>query len=302
MQQRIIRSFIIIFGIALLPLFSHDVAHAQSPAQVITVSPASAQLSVDPGGSVSKDMTILNSGSDTYTVELSTAPYYVTGLNYDPHFTQLPGTRNASEWITLDTATAELKANQTIHVTYTVTIPVGTPPGGYYAVVFAETAQDAANNGGIVPRKRVGSLVYITVNGEVQSKGSAHGKPVPFFSFSKTNPLSVMVSNSGGVHFTSKVTFSVTNITGKEVYATDMERIILPSTEREITADWTTSSSAGIYTVHRQATVADELVTLDSQTIIVMTPWFLLFLVIFLVATIALISIRIRQRQRKTRA
>jgi hypothetical protein len=300
MRRRIIYSLITLFGIAVLQLFSHTTTYAESATQVVTVSPASAQLSVDPGGSVSKDITILNSGDDTYTVALSTAPYYVTGLQYDPHFTQLPGTRNASEWITLDTETAELTSNQTIHVKYTVTVPADTPPGGYYAVIFTETAQDAVS-GGIVPKKRVGSLVYITVNGEVQKTGSATGKAVPLFSLSKINPLSIRVANSGGVHFSSKVTFSVTDITGKEVYATDIERIILPSTEREITADWTTASAAGIYTVHRKATVADELVTLDDQTVVVVTPWFLLFLGIFLLSIIVLITTRLRQRKRNKR-
>ncbi len=300
MQRRSIRVLAAFFGVIVFLLSSYSVAHAQSESQVITASPASVELSVDPGGSVSRHIDILNAGDDTFTVKLSTAPYYVTGLSYDPRFTQLPGTLNASEWIILDATSEELESNKKVRVEYTVAVPENTPPGGYYAVIFAETAQENISGGGVVPRKRVGSLVYITVNGEVKKSGSLTGGALPSFSFAKTIPLMVRVANDGGIHFTSAITFLVTNAAGKEVYKDDLERIILPSTEREIASNWAVTSPVGIYTVHREVIVADELVKLDDQKIIVISPWFLFFLIAFISSTATLIVLRAKQRKRKS--
>lgn len=298
MGRNTLRVLTAILALATVLLLPHDTSYAQTPSQTITVSPAITELTVDPGKSVTKSIDVLNTGDEPFDVTLSSAPYYVTGTNYDPHFTQLSDTAETSKWVSLAVTSSTVENAKTLKVSFTVSVPARTAPGGYYAVIFAETAR-GSGSGGIVPHNRVGHLLYITVNGAVKKSGSATANTLPSFSFSKVVPIGIQVTNDGGIHFRTTATFSVTDFTGKEVYQEAFERIILPGTIRDISSDWTSTPPIGIYTVHREAVVADELITLDNKTVIIVSPWFLLFVIIFIGSTVGFFMLRAKQRKQK---
>lgn len=276
------------------------VTHAQSASQAITISPASTRLSIDPGATVTDDFEIINGGENGYKVNLSVSPYRVVGEQYDPNFTQLPGTVDASEWVTLSRSSEELDGQKVLSVSYTVTVPENTAPGGYYAVIFAQTSQsEESEASGVIPHNRVGNILYITVNGDVEQSGDATGSAIPFLTFSPSVPVSIKVSNSGGVHFETKATFRVTDFRGNEVFKSEVDRFVLPSTVRDISASWDSPLPFGIYTVERSATVAGETVQLNPEKIVVISPWFLFCVVIFLGSIITLLVMRIRQRKKE---
>lgn len=300
MVRNSLRVLSVILVIAAFAIVPSSIASAQSASQAITISPASTRLSIDPGVSTTESFEIINGGADGYNVDLSTTPYRVVGELYSPEFTQLPGTVDASEWVTLQHSSEFLDGYKVLSTSYTVTVPANTAPGGYYAVIFAQTSQEQGDEvSGVIPHNRVGNILYITVNGDVKTSGSVTGDALPFLSFSPTVPLSIKVANDGGVHFETKVTFRVTDITGKEIYQSEQERIVLPSTVRNISTDWESGLPFGIYTVERQATAAGETIQLDSQKIVIISPWFLICVVIFIVSVITLFVLRVRQRKKE---
>lgn len=295
-----IRALLALVTVATLVAIPVGVSHAQAPSQAITISPASTRLSVDPGKSVTDTLEIINGGDDGYTVDLSVSPYRVVGEEYDPAFTQLPGTVDASEWVTLSNTSEQLDGQKVLSTSYTVTVPENTAPGGYYAVIFAQTSQkQETNTSGVIPHNRVGNILYITVNGEVENKGDVKGNDIPPFTFAASVPLGMKVSNSGGIHFETKATFRVTDFRGNEVFKSEVDRFVLPSTVRDISTSWDTPLPFGIYTVERSATVAGETVSLDTEKIVVISPWFLFCVVIFLGSIITLLIMRIRQRKKE---
>lgn len=285
-------------GILGFSVVSLDFAKAQAPSQAITISPASTSIAVDAGSSVSKSFEVINGGENSYKVKLSVSPYHVTGEEYSPEFTQLPGTVDASEWVTLSTEESSVEGSKLLAIDYTVSVPDGTAPGGYYAVIFAQTAQEDASKGGVVPNNRVGNILYITVNGDVKTSGAVTGNTIPKFTFASSIPLSVKVTNDGGIHFETKVLFVIKDLSGKEVYKYEANRIVLPSTVREIADTWNNTLPVGIYTIERQATVGGDTITLDKQQVIVASPWFTICVVIFLGSIIALFVLRVRQRKK----
>lgn len=294
---RVLTALTVVATLAFIPLTP---TFAQSPTQAITISPASTRLSIDPGATATETFEVINGGEDGYEVEFSTAPYRVVGEQYDPSFTQLPGTVDASEWIQLEHKSEYLDGLKVLSTSYTVTVPENTAPGGYYAVIFAQTSQEQKDNAsGVIPHNRVGNILYITVNGDIKTSGSVDGSAVPPFSFNASIPLNVKVTNDGGVHFETKVTFRVTDFSGKEVFKNEAERFVLPSTVRSIETNWDVALPFGIYTVERSATVAGEAVSLDSQKILVVSPWFAICVIIFVGSIIALLVLRVRQRKKE---
>src|ERR1700729_2913133 len=132
-----------------LPVVAHAAGGVTS--QTVTMSPASTQISVAPGGTVKNSFDVINEGSAVYEVSTSVTPYHVEGVDYDPRFTQLPGTTDASKWVhIIQPSTQQMPAKQLIPYDYTVTVPPGTAPGGYYAVIFAETTPSGPVSNGVL--------------------------------------------------------------------------------------------------------------------------------------------------------
>jgi len=286
-----------IIGIAILASGSAS-AHAEAgKSQVITVTPSSTDVSIDPGGGVSKSIDIINGGESAFAIALSTSPYHVTGEEYDPQFTQLPGTVDASEWVHLSTKSTTVAGNNTLTVPYTIDVPKNAAPGGYYAVLFAETRTDNTQTG-VVSHNKVGNILYITVNGAVKSGGNLTGYKLPLLHFVGPIPIGTKVSNSGGTHFITNITYTVTDFKGNTVFKATFDRYILPQTEREIKSSFTPQAAVGLYTVHRSATVAGVLKTLPDQKIFVINPALLVAITFLLGILIGLPLQRARQRRR----
>src|SRR4051812_31830452 len=76
---------------------------AAGASQHIALTPSSAELAIDPGQSATGTLAVINQGDDNFRVATSVAPYHVEGVDYDPEFTQLPGTVDASKWVRLQT-------------------------------------------------------------------------------------------------------------------------------------------------------------------------------------------------------
>jgi hypothetical protein len=286
-------------GIAFL---STPAAFAQSTtSQNITMSPASTLLSAKAGTTVTKSFEILNSGGDSYDIVTSAAPYRVTGLEYSPNFTQLPGTTETSNWIKIANPSTVVGPQKAATINYSVTVPKNTAPGGYYAVLFAETRPNTETQGtGVVPRNRVGNILYITVEGPVETAGEAAIDSVSGFNYKTSIPLGFTVSNTGGIHFETTIKSVVKSITGKEVFSASIERYVLPQTKRYIAADWTPTSPIGYYTVSRSAIVAGKEKSFPDEKVLYIQPWVAVAVLALIASVIFYFASRASQRRKSS--
>jgi hypothetical protein len=274
--------------------------HAATAAdQNITVTPSSTALNIAPGSSDMESFDAINEGTNPFEFTVSSVPYYVEGVNYDPHFTQLPGTVNASKWVQFMSPTTQLlKGLKLASIDYTVTVPAGTPAGGYYAVLFAETSPLSTSDG-VVSHNRVGDILYITVKGDIKTGGSVTAGSLPLVEINANVPLSLYVSNTGGTHFLTDTEMGVTSLFGKTIFHASSQRYVLPQTKREITATWTTNTPIGIYQVTRTSTVGGVVETLPVKWILIVQRWVLASLIIVIVAIITAIVLRTNRKRLK---
>lgn len=292
-----------LFVLAVLLLLaggSHQ-ASAQSFSQNITLSPASTDVALDAGTSVTRSIEVINSGSDDFNVTLSVAPYRVSGIEYDPKFNLLPGATEVTSWVRLEKTAARVESQSTEKFQYSISIPANTPPGGHYGVLFAETSPLSTSTSGVVPHNRVGNILYIRVNGPIETGGSIAAKPLSSFLIQDNLPIGSFISNTGGSHFVSKATFTVKNLFGQTVFDSKMERYILPQTERDVSVEWTPPSPINIYTISRSATIADQVQSAPDQTVLYVKPWFLAVLFAILLTIGITLTIRTLRRSRNRR-
>lgn len=279
--------------IAVLPAVSTRAD--DGPAQYITLTPASQDLKVDPGGKVSGKVSVLNQGTEAFKLSMNASPYRVEGVQYDPKYTRLPGTSDPSQWVTIADRPVErqLDRGKILDAEYTISVPEATQPGGYYVVIFAETSPAEPSEGSIAASSRVGQVVYITVNGDVKREGSVTARPLPSIVLGDSVEASLFIKNTGGVHFASETKLSVRNLFGGVVYQTSQQRYILPQTKRQVDFSWSAKNMIGIYKVDRGATLPSGKESSFSSYIVVLHP-----LVIGLVLVgAALFAIVVRRRQ-----
>ena len=299
MPHRIRRLIIALFigvGVSLLSQ-SSTFAETTQP-QLITVSPASTEISVNPGDSLTKSIDVINGGTDAFKVKIFTAPYRVIGESYDPQFTQLPGTVDAASWVSLGSSAATVNSLKVLNVPYTLAVPIGTVPGGYYVVIFAETTPlTTSKSSGVVSHNRVGNILYITVNGTVKQSGTLSSTQLPFINSTGPINIATIVSNTGGIHFVTKAVYSVTDLFDKEVFTATQEKFVLPQTVRSISVAWTPPSVFGIYTIHRSATIAGQYQKIPDERIVAVNPLFLTGLVLLIGLIITGLIILLRQKR-----
>jgi hypothetical protein len=293
-QPRLRVILVAAFGLALvLP----SLASAATDRQHITITPSSAALSIAPGASDSDTMAVVNQGSDSFKVSASVSPYHVEGLDYDPQFTQLPGTTDASRWVQLHVpADTTLAPGKLLNIDYTVRVPAGTQPGGYYAVIFAETTPVGATQG-VITHNRVGEILYMTVKGAVKEAGSVTAGGLDHFNTSGSLTIPTLVRNTGGVHFKSAVTVTIKNLFGKQVFEQADNRYVLPQTERRVSFTWTNQVPIGIYHVSRQATTPSGTVHLPDTLVVMIQPWLIVLIIIAIILVVGAILRKVRKPQ-----
>ena len=291
---------------AALTMDPPDAVDIREPNISISVLPAQQRLELDPGETKTAEVTVSNSGNVGYEVKVYATPYTVThdyannvfegeGLVYSQIY----------RWIKFDGneyVMFRLEPGERREVEFTIDVPDSVPAGGQYAGIMAEIAPppDAA---GIVPVRRIASLLFTNINGHTIDKGEITGRGWQGFYSGRDIETSLTVDNLGNTDFAVQNRMIITGLFGGHVDEVVMPpKTILPGTSRTFELNWTSRSSVGIYRLTQQTKFLDQEIT-ESRIIFIMPIWFIglviIVVTVVIVATVALI--RKRRRQRKMR-
>jgi hypothetical protein len=267
---------------------------------VLTITPTSVQPLINPGATFSGSFQVINQGSDTYSVIIYGAPYSVKTENYSPDFVAIPGQPNVSDWFKFSIVQATIQPTQSQTVNYTISVPSGTQPGGYYAAAFAET-QSPPNASGVIIKERVGEIFYIRVAGAVPQSGKLLTWSVPFW---QTPPITstIRLEDSGGYNYASNVQVVVRDIFGNPKYTLTTLKEVLPHTIRRIIVSWPQSPSLGLFKVTGYVSILGKNQTLSTKYVLVMSSTVkkvTLIVVIAIIIVVILTFIIRRKRQPK---
>lgn len=244
----------LIGGLAAFFLLPSNVSALESPTSAqtesILISPASKKYELKAGEAREDKLRIVNDGQVAYDFTLYARPYSVNDESYVPDFTAEAQNADAYKWVRFDATSFRLEPGAFIEVPYTMRVPANATPGGHYGVIFAET-QPGADQGGqsVVRKKRVGSIIYATVDGNVNLNGKALGITIPFFQTKTPLQISERVRNGGNTDFLVKTNVVVSDIFGGVKYRGVREANVLPSTTRKIVSNWQDPSWIGLYRV-----------------------------------------------------
>lgn len=284
MNKRYVTTRILLLAlIGVVSILGGSYAHAADPlAESITLSPVSRDYKVDAGKEINDELTIINDGKVPYDFIVYSRPYSVQSERYDPDFTKVSPNTDVYQWVRLPKAKYHIEPNQTIKVPYTIVVPSAAAPGGHYGVIFAETQPTSeASGNSVVRKKRVGTILYATVNGTYINKGDFISTEIPFWQVQPPMTSQVRLKNTGNSDFKDIIRYTVKDLFGNVKYDAVKSYPLLPQTTRKIDLTWNESPWFGLFRVEISQKFLDkEQVTTGY---ILMMPRFLPAIFILLV-------------------
>lgn len=258
--------------VSLLPITKRVIAQQgnNQNKESITLSPAVSRPTVDAGEKINGKLTIINDGKTDYQFLVYARPYSVKSETYDPNYTEINDRTESFQWVRFAQTDLRIKAGEQVEIPYEVSVPANATPGGHYAVLFAETQPPASQGSQVARKKRVGSLLYITVNGNYKLSGSVASWNAAFWQRSNPITAELRVKNDGNVHYQADSTVSFKNIFGKTKLQLNQQHIILPGTTRRLPVSWENAPYLGIYKISGSVKLLDKTTDLPQKWIVIL--------------------------------
>lgn len=261
----------------------HVTAQAQQKTESdgIGVSPTKLTLTADPGQTLNGKFTILNPGTEPVDYKVYVKDFRIRNEDYEKDFMPAEGTESPVSWFTVTNETMRLGTNGRRELDYQIKVPANAVPRGYYAVIFAETIDPAANTTGVARVKRVGTLVYLTVKGGSIERGKVESFTYKRYQPSRPLTTTLRIHNEGNVHFEITGDVRLKDILGRTVAKTELGGAILPGTIRRLTPELKLNQPFGVYKLEGEAAFLGKTHVLPGGWILVGSPfWIVLFLLI----------------------
>ncbi len=192
------------------------------------LEPAKFEVSLDPGQSVSKDLTITNRMKETrrFKVEVEDFTGSKSGERAVVLMGEERGPYSLKDYIEPELREFSLEPNQKMVMSVKINIPEDAQPGGLYGSVLissiptqkeTELAEQGAKSGAVII-SRLGALFFVRVNGDVVEKGSMKDfRVIPskkvFFQNAPTG-FEILFQNKGSVHLNPYGVIKIKNILG----------------------------------------------------------------------------------------
>lgn len=278
---------------AAIPVSTAVLAAEDALVESITLSPVAKRYELKAGETKTDTLTVVNDGREPYDFIAYAKPYSVASENYVPDFTSNSTNSDAYRWVKFDKPKYHLEAGASTTVGYTMTVPENAAPGGHYGVLFVETQPKEVVGGGnaVVRKKRVGAILYATVDGKYEIGGQQDSADIPLLQFESPLTSTLKTSNNGNTDFIDSVSFRVSDIFGTLKYEEKKDYPILPQTARKMKLEWKGAPSFGLYKVDLTSSFLDQKHA-SSGFVLLIPLWALSLIVIVVIGGIAFLVIR----------
>lgn len=274
---------------------------AQEDKEGIGISPTSLTLSADPGGQLKGKLTVLNEGNQPMQYRVYASDFSIVNEEYEKNFERSPGTLSPISWIKLPSGTLELAPKTSETIEYTIDVPEDAVSRGYYGVIFAETVGTAPDATGVTRIKRVGSLVYLGIKGDLVQKGEVVSFTADKWQRQQPVTAQLRLQNDGNVHLAAEGNLRLKNILGRTVSETGISGTLLPATTRKYSLELPTNNAFGFYKVEGDVNFADKDTALSPRWVLVASPLLLAIAGAVVAIWIAALILWIKRRGRRNK-
>lgn len=241
---------------------------AQPPeAKGLTLSPLRTETTIAPGTSQKASVRVSNTTDEPMVVRLSAEEFRVVNQDYDYAFS---ADATVASWVIFAFDEVTIAPGKARDITYSINIPLGSEPGGRYLSLFAST--DSLSDASTVhSRQRVGSLVYLTVGGDVTRAGALLSLTSPW-SLVNDAEWSATIRNSGTTHFRSIYSVTTQTVWGHSVASNEGSALILPGSVRRISDTVPLPVVPGLYKIVYRVGLGDTPMSERTSVVVFLPP------------------------------
>lgn len=211
-------------------------------ARALIVSPARIEIASDPGKPVSGKMSLINNAEKSMTFYSSAQNFEAGGETGTPLF--VDSKDELASWVEIQKQIT-LNPGERKEVEFKVNLPEKAGVGGHFAAIFWGTEPPVAEGeGGVSIGAKVGSLLFLKVNGQIVEKGNI----IEFRTFGNKKMFDVLpvdfvyrFENSGNDRSKPAGTVKILNTFGFEkevITANKKEGSVLPESIRRFYTSW----------------------------------------------------------------
>lgn len=223
--QKILKISLFLFITFISSFCFAEISFAQAATtQGLSAIPPRLEATVKPDGSYSQIIKVRNESNQEKTITISVQDFIVNDNIGTPTLVTADGTDNrwaASSWIQVSPSSVKLKGGETKALTLTIMPPANALPGGHYAMVISSPNQDVSilNTTGSSVQTQVGTLVYVTIPGDITQNAKVKSFTVPN-KFEEFGPIdfSSTIQNLSDIHIKPAGSITITNMIGMKSY------------------------------------------------------------------------------------
>jgi hypothetical protein len=169
-----------------------------------------------------------------------------------------------------------------------VIVPNDALPGGHYAMVLHSPSTEASlDQTGAVIQANVGTLVYITVPGNIKQNATINNFSAPFFSEFGPIDFKANIANLSDIHITPAGSINIKNWFGGQTASLKLDTTnIFPYTSRDFTNTLKNRWLFGRYQAQLQAVYGTSGNVALATIYFWVIPWRLIILIITAIAII----------------
>ncbi len=130
-----------------------------------SVTPPRLELSGDPGSTIRSEFKVTNDTTSTITYYTQVENFEAQDESGQPSFVTTK--EGLATWVDVD-ETVVIKPSEQKTIPFTINLPRNSEPGGYFASIFVRTTPPPRNGGEVSIGARLGTLLLVRVNGEIQ--------------------------------------------------------------------------------------------------------------------------------------
>lgn len=207
----------------------------------VGITPLTFELTANSGDVFTNQVKVYNPSNAVIGIKMEVEDFTVAGeighVKLEPAETE---TYSIARWISFEPGEFTLQPGEQKFVNFTISLPENAEPGGHYGAILAGTTAVVGGEFiGAAVAGRVGSLVLLSIAGEIKEEVIV--KSFSSLNYSEYGPINFTIrfENKGTIHVKPRGFVTITNWLGKKV--TDVEfpqNNVLPNSVRKIETSW----------------------------------------------------------------
>src|SRR3989344_6013488 len=276
---------------------------------LMAIPPRTENLHAKPGETIQTTVRLRNVSQQAQHIVTESSDYVIGADGKTPvPITQqeaAPLRWSLASWMTVSPTQTTLAPNQIGQFDVVIQVPKNALPGGHYAVILHTIAngQNGGKNGQPIQTQgtsavspKVGTLVYVTVEGDIHEEAFIRSFTAPSWVEFGPVPMKYKVENVSDIHITPQASIVIKNLFGGVVDTIAVEQLnIFPYSTREFTTTLDKVWGFGPYRAFLTVPYGTSGKMVRASLMFWMIPYKLILAALVILAALLAIGIAVRR-------